>query len=153
MRLTRGCSPPLLPSATPLSKLSTEFQRCLTRLAHSFHLHSIRLAARIWGIVDRHHTGSVERGDLGYGVLCNSPPADLVAPARVASISGGTGKRALMSLSSWWEMRNACSSAKASACMRDYEGCHTLQACHLNEFLGTGQECVACARSWQRGLD
>ena len=47
---------------------------------------------------------------------CANGPPELVAPPRVESIEGGTGRRALMSRSSRWEMRKACSGAKASAC-------------------------------------
>jgi hypothetical protein len=52
----------------------------------------------------------------GAEMCANGPPAELDAPPRVASMEGGTGRRALMSRSSRWEMRKACSGAKASAC-------------------------------------
>ena len=61
-RFYLGLSPPLLPPTNPLHTLSTESQRCLTRLAHSFHIHAIRLAARIWGMVIRHHTSTTSNG-------------------------------------------------------------------------------------------
>lgn len=48
----------LLPPRQSHQALSDESQRLLTRTAHSCHLHSIRLAARIWGIVVRHYLSS-----------------------------------------------------------------------------------------------
>jgi hypothetical protein len=52
----------------------------------------------------------------GAEMWAKGPPAELVAPERVESIEGGTGRRALMSRSSRWEMTNACKGANASAC-------------------------------------
>ena len=51
----------------------------------------------------------------GAEMCANGPPAELVPPPRVESMEGGTGRRVLMSRSSRWAMRYACSGAKASA--------------------------------------
>ena len=50
-----GILPPLTPDSPPSLPLSSESSRVLTRIAQSCHIHSIRLAARIWGHIIQHH--------------------------------------------------------------------------------------------------
>ncbi len=52
-RFYLGLLPPLLPLSTLHDPLQGESPRVFTRLAHTCHTYSIRLAARIWGLVSR----------------------------------------------------------------------------------------------------
>ena len=53
-----GLLPSLLPPTQSHQPLSDEMQRLITRIAHSCHLHAIRLTARIWGTVVRQYLSS-----------------------------------------------------------------------------------------------
>jgi len=54
-RFYLGLLPPLIPNSNPRPHLSPESSRVITRVAQSCHTHAIRLAARIWGFIIRHH--------------------------------------------------------------------------------------------------
>ena len=57
-RFYLGLLPPLLPTTVTYQTLPGTSHRLLSRIACSCHLHAIRLAARIWGSVLRHHLSS-----------------------------------------------------------------------------------------------
>ncbi|KAN0126468.1 hypothetical protein V8E52_000108 [Russula decolorans] len=76
-RFYLGLLPPLLPTTVSYHTLSGMSHRLLTRIAHSCHRHAIRLAARIWGSVIRHHLSSsskpvARRTSTRESVLCDA---------------------------------------------------------------------------------
>jgi hypothetical protein len=75
-RFFLGILPPLLPATCVPSSLSLDANRLVSRVAHSCHMSAIHLAARIWGLVTRHHTSNASAPPSQE----RSRDADLVLP-------------------------------------------------------------------------